>query len=119
MGPRPSGRAGQRRKLAAGWRARPVIGGARDKPQPGRAQNATRRSPSGKPQRSSRCRVVLGCGERQRARGEGKHVHPVHSRPSLGCTGGPVLVLHHGVRVQMALRAATDGALALATAVCA
>ena len=35
MRTRPSGRAGQRRKLSAGWRARPVIGGARDKPQPG------------------------------------------------------------------------------------
>ena len=54
MGTRPSGRAGQRRKLAAGWRARPVIGGARDKPQPARVRYATRRSPSGTPQRSGR-----------------------------------------------------------------
>ena len=33
--------------------------------------------------------------------------------------GGPVLVLHEGCGCRMALRAPTDGALALATAVCA
>ena len=46
------------------------------------------------------CRVVLGQGGHQRARGGRKHVHPVRSRPSLGCTGGACACLARGVRVQ-------------------
>ena len=120
MGTRPSGRAGQRRKLAAGWRARPVIGGARDKPQPG--AGAIRNAP-----------LALGHAATER-QGAGlfwaKGSTNGHEGKGSTCTlcaavhhwaapGGPVLVLHEGCGCRMALRAPTEGALALATAVCA
>ena len=97
-----------------------MIGGARDKPQPG--VGAKRNAP-----------LALGhaATERQGAgsfwakgstnghEGEGSTCTLCAAVHHWAAPGGPVLVLHEGCGCRMALRAPTDGALALATAVCA